>query len=82
MGGEAIMSTIGYIAKGRGTDRQMSDIWHIVFESLTVFVLVYYVLKQQCSIVGRCIRRYQYRLSNRLGCSGMKKSLVYFVIPS
>ena len=85
-GGEAIISTIGYIAKDRGTDCQMSDIWHIWSQSLTIFVqgnfvLIDCVLGLQYNVVVRCIGRCRCRLSNRLGHSGTKESLVYFVIP-
>ena len=43
-GGETIISTIGYIVKGRGIDCKMSDIWCILSESLTVFIQGHFVL--------------------------------------
>ena len=82
MGSEAIISTIGYIVRGRGINRQMFDIWHIKFESLTIFVqghcvLVDCVLEWRCNVVVRCIGRCQCRSSNRLDHSCFKESLVY-----
>ena len=76
-GGEVTISTIGYIAKCRGTDCQMNDIWCIILESLTVLVH-----GQQYIIVVRCIRRYQCRSSNRLDHSDTKESHEFVVISS
>ena len=51
-GGEAIISTQGYIVRGRGTDHQTCDIWCIIFESLIIFVQGHFVLVDYALLTG------------------------------